>query len=101
MAKEERNFGKYIVQSSADLEMGYEQCIEEYINYYDSRSKKYKSIYFFWNTVKLVAIACIPIGEILLKDMTDTNWIVIGASSITIFCESFLEKIKARDKYLT
>ena len=101
MIKGQRNIDKYIVLDNNKSESGYEQCIEEFMNYYDGRSKKYKRIYFVWTIIKLLAIASIPLAEIFKMDISETNWIVIAASAIIIFCESLLEKTKARDKYLS
>lgn len=99
--RKERNIEKYIVAKNVRSDEGYEKCIEDYIDYYDRRGKKYKHRYYFWTIVKLIAITIVPVLEITVANNNGANWAVLLASVIAIFSDSFLEKIKAFEKYLS
>lgn len=96
-----RNMDKYIIADDIEPVMGYEKCIKEYMNYYDTRSKWYKKIYYTGTIIKLIAVASVPIMELAVQSGGEVNWQVVGAGAIALFCESLLDKIKAKEKYLS
>lgn len=91
---------KYIVQRQAYTDNGYESCVENYMDYYDKRGKKYKRLYYFFNVIKLFATTSIPVIEIIFGDK-NAGWVVVLASGIAIFSESIIEKFKMKERYLS
>lgn len=91
---------RYIVQRHGYADNGYESCIENYMDYYDRRGKKYKRLYYLFNVIKLFAATSIPIIEIIFGD-NGVGWVVVLASGIAIFSESVIEKFKMKERYLS
>lgn len=96
-----RNIDKYIVSSNIGSDKEYEACIEDYMDYYDKRSKRYKGIYYVGAIIKLMAVTSIPILEVAFGKNEGVNIAVLTVSAIAVFCETILSKIKAYDKYLS
>ena len=88
----------YIVQKHAYTDNGYESCIENYMDYYDRRGKKYKRLYNFFNVIKILAVTSIPIIEITFENI---GWVVVLVSGISIFSESVIERFKMKERYLS
>lgn len=91
---------RYIVKSEKDYLSEYDRCIEHYLIYYNIRGKWYKKLYYFCSVIKLVAIGCIPILELINKQES-VNWQVVAAGAIAIFLESILATFKAKEKWIS
>ena len=92
---------KYTVQGYGNINNGYENCIENYMEYYSRRGKKYKRLYYFFTVIKLLATTSIPVIEIIFGDNTNAGWVIVLSSAIAIFSESIIEKFKMKEKYLS
>lgn len=100
-AIEKRNIDKYIMLKTQKSEEEYERCVENYIAYYDKRGKFYKKIYFTGTSLKLIAVACIPVAEFFSNEKGEANWMVLALSAFIICAEAILGKLKAHEKYLS
>lgn len=89
---------KYYIKCEADVKEEYMEIVENYIKYYASRAKECKMFYYAANIIKTVALALIPVLQ-LVPFVTDRPWITVVISAIGIIAEALVVLFRYRDKW--
>ncbi|XCP85341.1 DUF4231 domain-containing protein [Roseburia hominis] len=89
----------YFMKGHESTEEEYFEVVNNYIRYYARRAKRCKYQYYGFNIIKFIALAAIPIIQMI--DVTaDRPWIAAMASSICLLVESIMGMWRTREKWI-
>ena len=87
---------KYYFVCKKDIEAEYHEIVSNYIQFYHVRAKTNQLIFYIMNVLKIIAVASIPVCEIV-SDCT-IQWATI-ASSLTLVIDGFLNLFRVQEKW--
>lgn len=79
-----------------------EECMRivlAYVNYYNSRAKMYKYAYRILSVTKYIALAVIPIVQVI-PSINKVPWIAVAASSLCILLDSIINLFGMKEKWI-
>lgn len=97
--RENSGIAKYYIQKYDEAKDEYYNIVSNYIQYYDHRATRSKWEYYILNTVRLLAIASVPVVQVLDQQSAYT-WVVVAVSSLCLFLESIMGLVKIKDKWI-
>ena len=82
------------------LQNSYDKIVLKYIEYYHMRAQKCKNRYYLCNTIKLIAIASVPVLQ-AIGVTQKYSWCIALMSAITLFTESIMGMTRFNEKWVS
>lgn len=90
---------KFYITSYSNNQGEYKDIVKNYIQYYHVRANRCKYIYYIFNIIKFLALAIIPVMQ-LLDTNSSFGWVATGGASVCMLVESILELLRVKDKWI-